>query len=237
MKIELSTHLEAIAASVPGAINVFESAGIDYACGSRLSVREAARLAGIDPQTLRLALQSIATGTKDIEWSERTLSDITHAITDEHHATIRNELPRIAIALGALSGTRASAELTLLRAEIAQLASEIIPHTHDEERNVFRTITALEAAWQSNEKPPELDHMLHTRIAELTVAHGAIAQRIHRIRDLRTQITSLSTAPDVVAVLNQLERLEAHLRQQMFIENCILFPRAVQLEEQMAATA
>jgi iron-sulfur cluster repair protein YtfE (RIC family) len=125
-----------------------------------------------------------------------------------------------------------------LRAELAELSAELFPHLHDEERNVFRIVEALESAWLTNEKPPSLDHGLHKMISELTVAHGSIAQRIHRIRDLRLRIgTRLDIAPQCQAVLTLLEQFEGHLRQQIFIENCIYFPRALALEEQLTATA
>jgi iron-sulfur cluster repair protein YtfE (RIC family) len=41
--------------------------------------------------------------------------------------------------------------------------------------------------------------------------------------------------PRCRTVLEAIGRLEAHLHEYMFLENCILFPRAVALQEQMTA--
>jgi len=239
MKIEPATLVETIAASVPGAMAVFDSVGIDYACGARLSLREAAEIAGMDPATLATVLQALAPADKPTEWSERSLTDIARQITAEHHAMIRDQLPRIALGLASHCGVnRRPADLSVLRAELARLSGEIIPHLHDEERNVFQFVEAMEAAWQRNEPPPPLDHGLRKRIGDLTVAHGSIAERLHRIRNLRLGVNSdTDVAPDCRATLELLEKFESHLHQQMFIENCIFFPRALALAEQLSGSA
>ena len=237
MNIEKTTLVETIAASVPGATGVFEAVGIDYACGARLSLREAAEIAGIDTRPLIDTLQSLPAATSDTDWNERSLTDVARQVTAGHHLLIREQLPHIALAMANLCmGAARSSDVMDLRAEIASLSGELIPHLHDEERNVFQVIEAMETAWQENETPPPLDHGLHKRIAELMVAHGSIAQRVHRIRDLRLRIsTGADLSPECHAALALLEQFEAHLRHEMFIENCILFPRALALEEQWTA--
>ena len=238
MKIDSASQLETIAASLPGAIAVFDSVGVDYSCGARLSLREAATVAGVEPGTLIAALQALDTGAREIDWSARSLKEIAHEVTTGHHEMLRDQLPRIAMGFSSLCTAITVPDVRNLRAELAELSAELIPHLHDEERNVFRIVEALESAWQTNEKPPSLDHGLHKMISELTVAHGSIAQRIHRIRDLRVRIgTHLDMAPECEAVLTLLEQFEGHLRQQIFIENCIFFPRALALEEQMIAAS
>lgn len=238
MKIEAATPVETVAACVPGAIAVFESAGVDYCCASHLSVGEAAALAEIDPSTLVTALQTATRGMRDIDWNARPLGDITRQIASDHHVMIREQLPRVALSLANFCGDTAAPEtLAELRTQFAELSRELVPHIHDEERYLFRIIDAMEFAWTMSEEPPPLNG-LRSRIAALTIAHGSLAQRLHRIRDLRTAIACRAdVSPECAASLAVAEQFEAHLRQDMFIENCILFPRALALEEQLRAPA
>jgi iron-sulfur cluster repair protein YtfE (RIC family) len=69
---------------------------------------------------------------------------------------------------------------------------------------------------------------LREAIARAVTEHGALAVRLRTIRELRLAMeASLETPPECDEVLDAVARLEAHVHECMFLENCILFPRAL----------
>ncbi|MGZ5476417.1 MAG: DUF542 domain-containing protein [Thermoanaerobaculia bacterium] len=236
MKVDQTLPIATIAADIPGARSVFESLGIDYACGGARSLADAAHEEGVDPELLVASLRRLAPAGKTDSWNERPLTDLIHHLTNEHHRFIREEMAVIALRMFDLCAppARPAADLQSLRTALARLSDILIPHMHQEEDNVFRAIELLEAEWQSNEPP--LDGELRTRIGHVVCDHGTIAAQLRTIRGLRLTLEeSNELQPRCRTILDSVARLEAHLHEYMFLENCILFPRAVALQQQMTA--
>ena len=160
-------------------------------------------------------------------------------LVTQHHRFVREELAAVALRLADLCSSPAavSPDFPSLRAAFARLSEMVLPHLHREEQNVFRAIERLEDAWQSDEALAVIEGDLSNQIQQLALEHGAIALQLRTIRDVRMRLASSNQLPArCSSTLDAIAVLESHLHEYMFLENSVLFPRAVALEAQMAAS-
>lgn len=224
MHIDRKSSIGELAALIPGAIGLFETLGLDYSCGGHLSLTDACGAEGLDPDLVMRYLRTLDGRGEAEAWNGRSATDIAHSLV-ESHRSIREELKRIELALA-----ESSADVHDLRVEIERLAAELTPHVEEEERLIFHSIEAIDSG-----SPPEEEIRLQLR--RLVVAHGVLAGHLRRLRSMRLSIAATEQPPDVVRELHAIAALEGHIHESMFIENCILFPRALAMDEQLQARA
>ena len=235
MKIKESVPIAAIAAEMPAARALFESLGIDYSCAGQRSLGDAAHAEGLDTEVVIAGLRRISS-EKVETWQDRPLRDLTKHLVEEYHHFVRDEMVSLALWLSDLCAPPAkpAAELQSLRGSFSRLSEKLIPHLHEEEV-VFAHIDAVEAAWQSNEAP-HVDGDLRDHVQRLVGEHATMGAQLRTIRDLRLRLmTANELPPRTRRALDAVGDLEAHLHEYMFLENCILFPRAIALEQQAIA--
>jgi regulator of cell morphogenesis and NO signaling len=236
MRIDAKLPISKIADEIPGARQVFETLGIDYACAGERTLTDAAHEEGLDPELLVASLRRLLPAGAARSWSDRPLTELVHFLTNEHHKLVREELARIALGMFELCAPPATpqADLQSLRATLVCLSETLLPHMHEEEDSLFGPIEALELAWQTNGR--STDGVLRSHISHIVTEHGTIATQLRTIRDLRLRLEAANEMPSQCrTTLGEVARLEAHLHEYMFLENCVLFPRAVALAEQMSA--
>ena len=230
MKITGNVPVATLAAELPGAIGVFESLGIDYACAGDRTLGDAAHVEGIDPETIISALRALRSRHEAAPWSDRPLSDLTGYLVAAHHRFIREELVLVASRLAELSSPDALPEIISLRAAFTRMSEILLPHLHREENSLFRVVEAMENAWQSNE-PFEEEGDVPGTIRQLTLDHGALTAQLRTMRELRLRLDDMSELPARARpVLDKIAKLEGHLHEFMFLENSVLFPRALAME-------
>ena len=240
MKIDGNLPIAKFAADLPGAMAIFESLGLDYACAGDRSLDDAAHAEGIAPEVVIASLRRLKSSEQAGSWGDRPLADLTHHLVEQHHRFVREELARIAIRLSDLCSSpgRAQPDLMLLRSAFARLSEMILPHLHHEEEKVFRAVEAVEKTWQSNEPLADTDTDLLATLQQLADEHGAIDAQLRTMRGLRFRLADSDELPPLCSItLEELATLEAHLHEYIFLENCILFPRAAALLEQAIAPA
>lgn len=239
MKIDGNLPIAELAADLPGAMAIFEALGLDYACAGDRSLDDAAHAEGIAPEVVLANLRRLKSAGHAESWNDRPLADLTHHLAEQHHRFAREELARIAIRLADLCSSPGGAQpdLMSLRAVFARLAEMVLPHLRDEEEKAFRAVEALEKRWQSNGPLPDARADLIAMLGQLAVEHGAIAAQLRTMRELRLRLAdSNDFPPRCRTLLEEVATLEAHLHEYMFLENCILFPRAAALVDETIGT-
>lgn len=239
MKIDGNLPIAKFAADLPGAMAIFEVLGLDYACAGNRSLDDAAHAEGIAPEVVIASLRRLRSVEQAESWSDRPLADLTHHLVGQHHRFVREELARIAIRLAELCGSSGVVppDLMSLRAAFARLTEMVLPHLHREEESVFRALEALEKTWQSNQPLTGTQHDLIATLRQIAEEHGAIAAQLRTMRELRFRLADSNDLPPLCTfILEDLAALEAQLHEYMFLENCILFPRAAALVEQAIAS-
>lgn len=238
MKIDGDVPITRLAAELPGAMALFESLGLDYACAGGRSLDDAAHAEGIATDTVIASLRRLRVPAPRDAWTERPLAELTRHLVGQHHRFVREELAAVALRLSDVAATYGLAlpQLRQLRTSFTRLTAIAIPHLHHEEEVVFRAIEALEHAWQSNATSAEDGVELAAEVKRLTAEHAAMAGELRTMRELRVGLSETNDLPAACnRVLDDLQNLEAHLHEYMFLENCVLFPRALAVEDQMAA--
>lgn len=235
MRIDGNERIVTLAADLPGAIAVFESFGLDYACAGERTLYDAAAAEGVPADLVVARLRHLRAPEHAESWHDRSLAELTRYLSDQHHRCTREELASIAIRLADLctSPVEPPADLLSLRAAFTRLTDILLPHLHREDDAMFPSIVALERSWQSAlpQRAQRID--LPRDISRAMAEHAAIAAQLRMIRELRQRLELTANVPArCAALLDDIATLEAHLHEYIFLANCVLFPRAIELDAQ-----
>jgi regulator of cell morphogenesis and NO signaling len=227
MTVLTTRSLGDLVAESPGRAAVLDRLGLDYCCHGQRSLAEACAAAALDPALVALSLDAASDdGTADDPSDPVSLADHIEAT---HHHYLHAELPELA-ALAAkvaeVHGARHT-ELTEVRRLVEALAADLEPHMLKEERVLFPAIRALiggtrEFAFGTVRNPIRMMALEHDRAGELLAA-------------LRSATGDYTVPEDGCAsyrsLYERLTHLEADTHRHIHLENNVLFPAAIAIEE------
>jgi regulator of cell morphogenesis and NO signaling len=226
-----------IALENPASIRVFEAFGIDYCCGGRKPLAEACAAKNIALDTVITALENGSASSAPLseDWNAQSLGALAAHIVNAHHAYVRRELPRLAELAGKVVNRHGDTkpELPQIQAKVAQISEELTEHLAKEEVVLFPYITKLERAKdEGTAKPHGCFGTVASPIAMMTQEHEAAGALLVEIRQLSGDYTPpVGACPTFHAFYNGLHEFEQDLHQHIHLENNILFPRAMAMEE------
>jgi regulator of cell morphogenesis and NO signaling len=225
-----------IALEQPTSIRVFEQFGIDYCCGGRKPLSEACSTNNLEMDAVLAALEAAAqTPAIDAkDWAKASLEELSGHIVAEHHAYVKNELPRLAILAQKVVRRHGDtqSELPQIQAKLALLDEELTQHLAKEEAVLFPYVTKLERALATGSTLPRgCFGTIANPIGMMTGEHDAAGTLLAEIRKLSHQFTTpVGACPTYHAFYDGLRDFEQDLHQHIHLENNILFPRAIALE-------
>jgi len=218
------------------AARVFERFGIDFCCGGRQSFPDACRAAGADPAAVSRELGALPPpeeaepdGEDVRDWPLPLLVD---HIVSTHHAYVRVALPEIAHHLSTLVNVHGERHPELFRVSAAfdVLRHELQQHMMKEERVLFPYICEIALAGGPTHASPF--GTIENPIRMMEREHRDAGDELHLIRELTNGFTA---PPDGCATYRaafaELARFERDLHRHVHLENNILFPAAVALEQ------
>jgi regulator of cell morphogenesis and NO signaling len=226
-----------IALQQPTAIRVFEQFGIDYCCGGRKPLAEACAAAMLEIDAVIAALEAAETKpeTKVESWADRSLESLISHIESTHHVYVKRELPRLAQLAQKVVGRHGSTkqEVPLIAAALEQLSLDLIQHLEKEEIILFPYVVGLEqSVSKGTAKPHGCFGTVASPIAMMTQEHDIAGSLLAEIRSLSGNFTTPQDAcPTFHAFYDGLREFEQDLHQHIHLENNILFPRAIALEQ------
>jgi regulator of cell morphogenesis and NO signaling len=238
-EIEMTATIQTvreIALKQPTAIRVFERFGIDYCCGGRKPLAEACIAGNLEINSVIAALEEAERkpGAEVDNWAERTLESLSSHIVAKHHAYVKRELPRLAQLAQKVVGRHGSTkpELPAIANSLIQLDEELAQHLAKEEAVLFPYIVGLERFISIGTlKPQSCFGTVANPIAMMTQEHDAAGSLIAEIRRLSRNFTTPEDAcPTFHAFYDGLREFEQDLHQHIHLENNILFPRAIELD-------
>ena len=239
MGIDTQRTVAEIALDRPQAAAVFERLGIDYCCGGRKPLAAVCQAAGIDVNHVANLLEQETGKTgEEIEtgnWTERSLASLISHIVEEHHAYCREEGLRLQPLLGKVVSKHGEhhPELTQVQELFTSLRNELSMHMMKEEQMLFPYIIALEESATHKSAPPRAPFgTVQNPVRMMVEEHDDAGHLLKEIRTLTGNFTAPQDACTSFKALYQgLEAFEADLHQHIHLENNILFPRAVALED------
>lgn len=226
-----------IALENPASIRVFEAFGIDYCCGGRKPLSEACATRNIAVDQVIQALEGAepapADGTTD--WKTQPLGVLAAHIVNTHHAYVRKELPRLEELAAKVVRRHGDthAEVPVIQSKLAQLSEELLQHCAKEEIVLFPYVTKLErATTEGTAKPHGCFGSVSNPIAMMTQEHDAAGALVAEMRELSgNYVPPAGACPTYHAFYLGLYEFEQDLHQHIHLENNILFPRAIAMEE------
>lgn len=230
-----------IAQQEPTAIQVFELFGIDYCCGGRKPLAEACAAANLEIDAVIGALEAAKNRpeTKAKNWESVSLESLSGHIVGTHHAYVRQELPRLAQLAQKVVNRHGSTrpELPMIATALRRLDEDLNQHLAKEESILFPYIARLEKSVSTKSARPDgCFGAVVNPIAMMTREHDAAGVLLAEIRRLSNNVTTPEGAcPTFHAFYDGLREFEQNLHQHIHLENNILFPRAIALDEALAA--
>lgn len=228
-----------LALTIPNATRVFEKAKIDYCCGGNRALAEACARAGVDVETVsRLLVEGrfeASTRPESTDFQSMSLAALANYIVDKHHVFTRQETDRLVALLEKVCLAHADKHSELLQVQSAfrALQADLEPHMLKEEQVLFPYITQLEIARSDNRAVPRPPFgTIRNPLAVMMLEHDAAGDLLREIRKLSKDFA----VPEDACISYQtlytaLEEFEADLHQHIHLENNILFPRALALED------
>jgi regulator of cell morphogenesis and NO signaling len=230
-----STTVGDIVAADFRAAAVFERFGIDFCCGGRRSVVDACRSVAVNPIEVMSALDTLGHDTVADEGRDWPLDRIIDRIVTTHHAYVRQALPSIARHLGKLKEVHGQRhpELARIASVWHDLYSEMIQHMIKEEQILFPYIRVLVAEEHHSGRPLSSPFgTVENPIRMMEREHRDTAAALHSIRTLTNEYTAPADGCATYRVcMAELAEFERDLHRHVHLENNVLFPRAVALEQ------
>lgn len=228
------THLTTgeLASRRPELLDLFDRLGIDYCCHGSMTIDEACRRAGLDPdEVVRQVNDAIPPPPIEPDWTTRTMSELCDHIETTHHVRTRrllerakSLLPRILEAHGA-----AHPEYRELAAIVDVVERDMADHMIREERVLFPWLRRLENPRAVNVGPPwsvqrPIDCMMHD--------HEVVAGALEKMRRLTNTFSPPQDACGAVrSLLETLREFDHDTRRHVHKENNILFPAGLRAEQ------
>lgn len=231
------TTVRDIALEQPASIRVFEKFGIDYCCGGRKPLSQACEERSLNPETVLAAIGEAAEGRAEesSSWTTASLESLCRHIVDTHHAYVRSELPRLAQFAQKVVARHGDThpELPQIQQRVSLLGEELLPHLNKEEMVLFPYITNLERNLTTC-GPRSLGCFGAVRnpIRVMIAEHDAAGDLLAQIRSLSRDFTPPEGAcPTYRGFYRALADFEKDLHQHVHLENNVLFPRAIEMDE------
>lgn len=228
-----------LAIEMPNATRIFEKLKIDYCCGGGQPLEVACAGAGLAVEDVLRLLEEACEKDENQEamnFQGAELGSLMRYIVEKHHHFTREEIERLSALLEKVCNAhgRNHPELLNIQSLFHDLANDLAPHMLKEERILFPYIAELERAASEGRAPNRpLFGTVKNPVRMMLVEHDAAGDILRKIRETSASFTA---PPDACisyqTLYRALEAFEQDLHQHIHLENNILFPRAVEIEEQ-----
>lgn len=230
-----------IAVEVPSATRVFEKLGIDYCCGGGKQLSEACGQANLSVNEVLRDLEQaessrLARNESGRDWSAEPLADVIDQIIRKHHTYVQAEIPRLSSLAEKVANKHGEKHPEAVRVNdiFSDLANELSMHLMKEEQILFPYIVRMEEAVVAKEPvvPASCFGTVQNPIAMMVSEHDGAGEALRALRAATSDYKIPEDACTSYRTLyNGLIEFEADLHQHIHMENNILFPRAIAMEQ------
>jgi regulator of cell morphogenesis and NO signaling len=203
------------------------------------SLTEACARLKLSTEQVQEKIAALETSTKCCDPEQLTLTQLIQRIVRVHHRRVRQDLPALAMMAARLKEKFAATnpELVPMARLTAELHGEMFAHIGREEQIVFPFVARMEEEARTGYPEGEgAFHALHTPLARMQQDHDAASDILDELEQRTSLLTpaknSCATRQAFFAGLREFQR---DLRQHLYLEETILFPRALTLEGRLLA--
>jgi regulator of cell morphogenesis and NO signaling len=214
---------------------VFEQFGIDFCCGGRRPLADACRAAAVESTAVIRALAALPPPRdEDVDLTRWPLARLIDHIVSTHHTYVRSALPTIAAYLAKLEAVHGSRhpELARVSAHFEVLSRDLKQHLLKEEQVLFPYVRDLAATIGGDGRFNNPFGTVENPIRMMEREHRDAADDLRIIRELTN---GYATPPDgcttYAVCMAELDRFEHDLHRHVHLENNVLFPKAIAMEQ------
>lgn len=238
MTVTISKTVRDYAIETPQTIPVFEKLGIDFCCGGDRPLEEACAAANLNLDEVQKALETAL--AEPVRPSERelragSLAELIEHVVTTHHVYVRTQTPEIEKLLEKVYGKHGAnhPELAHIRSVFHGLGQELMMHMMKEENILFPYIERMEEAVIQGDPilPPPFGTVANP-VRMMEHEHDDAGLALKALRETSQGYTPPADAcVSFQALYTALENYEKDLHQHIHLENNVLFPRAVEMEQ------
>lgn len=227
-----------LAIETKGAARVFEKLGIDYCCRGNKALEEACRAAGLSVEQVQRELDAAGKETEAVglDCQRGSLAQLIAHINATHHKFVRAEIARLGPLFEKVVGVHGKnhPELVQIQAVFRGLAQELTTHMMKEEMVLFPYIVHMEeSVIQGEPVLPAPFGTVANPVAMMEHEHESAGNGLRAMRSASDGYKAPDGAcASFQALYRALAEFEADLHQHIHLENNILFPRAMAMEEE-----
>jgi regulator of cell morphogenesis and NO signaling len=210
--------------------------GIDFCCGGKKTLEEACEEQGLDVLRVREELneaQNMPFTGPQHDFDSWNLGFLADYIINVHHNYVRKQAPVLAELSDKVAGHHGPQNPVFIdiRNKTHELLRELLTHLKKEEQILFPYIKDLEAKGLSQAARPGFDTVKNP-IWMMEAEHDHAGELGRDIRKLTNNYTLPANACNSVSLLyHMLEAFESDLFNHIHLENNILFPTAISMEQ------
>jgi len=218
--------------------SIFENHGIDFCCNGNRSINDACANKNVDAEKVISELKEAAAsfpknGGQDFNsWPLDLLADY---IVKRHHKYAEEKITEIKPYLAKIVQVHGMNHPELAQVEelFQQTAGEVAKHMKKEELMLFPFIKKMAKAKEENQPiPKKMGSSLEDSLKQLESEHDDQGEGFRQMAELTNNFTTPADGCTTYNItLQMLKEFEADLHQHIHLENNILFPKAVKMEQ------
>ncbi len=219
--------------------NVFKKHGIDFCCGGKRTLAEVCE-ENIDLEQLQDELQNIETAvgeTQHFNFSEWRMDFLSDYIVKVHHRYVRENIPPLIEYTQKVAKVHADTnhELVQIALLFNDLAEELNQHMLKEEQILFPYLKQLADAKRASQfTQPAPFGSVENPIMLMEREHDTAGKILKEIRRLSNDFSIPEHACNTYRISYlKLNEFEEDLHQHIHLENNILFPKAIEVEQKL----
>ncbi len=240
-KIENTVTIGEMVAKDYRKAEVFKKFGFDFCCGGNKTLDMACSEKGININEVNNALEILDDKQQQSsqDFSSLELDQLIDHIINNHHKYINEALPLLDEFSAKVARVHGDVhpEVIEISDHYQAIANELRMHMNKEEAILFPYIGQIAVAKRNNEtlSPPPFG-TVRNPINMMEMEHISAGNSMAAINELSNDYTPPTDACNTYRVLfGKLKEFEDDLHQHINLENNILFPKAIKLEEELTS--
>jgi regulator of cell morphogenesis and NO signaling len=220
--------------------DVFKKYGIGYCCSDREFLLETCTVKNLDYNKI---LEELGLATRNVvvpntlQFSQWKIDFLVDYIVNVHHAYMHSAIPCIENSLVSFieEHKRKYPELNSVLFLFRELSILLMKHSRHEEEIIFPYIKQIESTHRRREVYGNLFvRTLRKPLSHIEKDHEVIFSVLREIRSLTDNYTCPETAcASQFAICHKLEEFHNDMVQHTYLEDDILFPRAIEMEKEL----
>ncbi len=231
MNISKDQNIGELVAADYRTAQVFKDHNIDFCCNGNRSIEEACSEKGIDPENILKALEETretrSSGTDFRSWPLDLLADY---VEKKHHRYVERQIPVLKEYLAKINQVHGDnhPELGEIQKLFNETAGELAAHMKKEELILFPLIRKMVTRTGGAENTMPVGGPIKKMMEE----HDSEGARFRKISELSGNYAPPADACNTYrTAFSLLKEFEEDLHEHIHLENNILFPKSIELEE------